>query len=65
MIDRILSKFFEFIDNQIQKIEDVLTFDVGQELKKKRKKKNEDCNSICTIDVHTSRFRKSNGVYDN
>ncbi|BAQ87907.1 hypothetical protein [uncultured Mediterranean phage uvMED] len=39
MIDRILSKFFEFIDNQIQKIEDVLTFDVGQELKKKRKKK--------------------------
>ena len=30
MIDRILSKFFEFIDNQIQKIEDVLTFDVGQ-----------------------------------
>tara|TARA_R100000995_G_C3473314_1_gene119511 strand:- start:1333 stop:1455 length:123 start_codon:yes stop_codon:yes gene_type:complete len=39
MIDRILSKFFEFIDNQIEKIEDVLTFDVGQELKKKRKKK--------------------------
>ena len=39
MIDRILSKFFEFIDNQIQRIEDVLTFDVGQELKKKRKKK--------------------------
>tara|TARA_S200002703_G_scaffold5369_1_gene6268 strand:+ start:375 stop:497 length:123 start_codon:yes stop_codon:yes gene_type:complete len=39
MIDKILSKFFEFIDNQIQKIEDVLTFDVGQELKKKRKKK--------------------------
>ena len=39
MIDRILSKFFEFLDNQIQKIEDVLTFDVGQELKKKRKKK--------------------------
>ena len=39
MIDRILSKFFEFIDNQIQKIEDVLTFDVGQELKKKKKKK--------------------------
>ena len=37
--DRILTKFFEFIDNQIQKIEDVLTFDVGQELKKKRKKK--------------------------
>ena len=39
MIDKILSKFFEFIDNQIEKIEDVLTFDVGQELKKKRKKK--------------------------
>ena len=39
MIDRILSKFFEFLDNQIQKIEDVLTFNVGQELKKKRKKK--------------------------
>ena len=39
MIDKILSKFFEFLDNQIQKIEDVLTFDVGQELKKKRKKK--------------------------
>ena len=39
MIDKILIKFFEFIDNQIQKIEDVLTFDVGQELKKKRKKK--------------------------
>ena len=30
MIDKILSKFFEFLDNQIQKIEDVLTFDVGQ-----------------------------------
>ena len=39
MIDKFLIKFFEFIDNQIQKIEDVLTFDVGQELKKKRKKK--------------------------
>ena len=39
MIDRILRKFYEFIDNQIEKIEDVLTFDVGQELKKKRKKK--------------------------
>ena len=39
MIDRILSKFFEFIDNQIEKKEDVLTYDVGQELKKKRNKK--------------------------
>jgi hypothetical protein len=39
MIDKFLIKFFEFIDNQIQKIEDVLTFDVGQELKKKKKKK--------------------------
>jgi hypothetical protein len=39
MIDKFLIKFFEFIDNQVQKIEDVLTFDVGQELKKKKKKK--------------------------
>ena len=39
MIDKFLIKFFEFIDNQIQNIEDVLTFDVGQELKKKKKKK--------------------------
>jgi hypothetical protein len=39
MIDKFLIKFFEFIDNQIQKIEDVLTFDIGQELKKKKKKK--------------------------
>ena len=30
MIDRILSKFFEFIDNQIQKIEDVLTFGISE-----------------------------------
>jgi len=39
MIDKFLIKFFEFIDNQVQKIEDVLTFDVGQELKKRKKKK--------------------------
>ena len=31
--------FFGWIDKQKQKIEDVWTFDIGQELKKKKKKK--------------------------
>jgi hypothetical protein len=39
MIDRMFYFFFGWIDNQIQKIEDLWTFDVGQELKKKKKKK--------------------------
>ena len=31
--------FFGWIDKQKQKIEDVWTFDIGQELNKKKKKK--------------------------
>ena len=31
--------FFGWIDKQKQKVEDVWTFDIGQELKKKKKKK--------------------------
>ena len=39
MIDRLFYKFFAWIDSLAQKVEDVLTFDVGQELKKKKLKK--------------------------
>jgi len=39
MIDKMFYFFFGWIDKQKQKIEDVWTFDIGQELKKKKKKK--------------------------
>ena len=39
MIDKFLYKFFGWLDDMTKKVEDVLTFDVGQELKKKKRKK--------------------------
>ena len=39
MLNRFFYKFFSWIDNLFQKVEDVWTFDIGQELKKKKKKK--------------------------
>jgi len=39
MIDRFFYKFFSLIDDLFEKIEDVWTFDIGQELKKKKRKK--------------------------
>ena len=39
MIDRLIYKFFSYIDDLFEKVEDVLTFDVGQESKKKKRKK--------------------------
>ena len=49
MIDRLFYKFFAWIDSLAQKVEDVLTFDVGQELKKKKLKKKvcKDCKCKC------------------
>ena len=38
MLDRFFYKFFNWIDSLFQKVEDVWTFDIGQELKKKKKK---------------------------
>jgi len=38
MIDRFCYAFFGWWDKQLEKINDVWTFDVGQELKKKKKK---------------------------
>jgi hypothetical protein len=38
MLDKFFYKFFFWIDSLVQKVEDVSTFDVGQELKKKKKK---------------------------
>jgi len=38
MIYKIFYKFFSWIDSLFKKIEDVWTFDVGQENKKKKKK---------------------------
>jgi hypothetical protein len=38
MIDKFFYKFFSWIDSLVQKAEDVWTFDIGQELKKKKKK---------------------------
>jgi len=38
MIDRMFYKFFAWIDNLNEKIDDLWTLDIGQELKKKRKK---------------------------
>ena len=34
MVDKIFYKFFSWIDSLVQKVEDVWTFDIGQELKK-------------------------------
>jgi hypothetical protein len=39
MINRFFSWFFGWLDSVCEKIEDVATFDVGQENKKKKKKK--------------------------
>ena len=39
MVDRFFYKFFSLIDDLFEKVEDVWTFDVGQELKKKKRKK--------------------------
>ena len=39
MIDKILYAFFGWLDNVADKIEAVVTFDVGEKLKNKRKKK--------------------------
>ena len=39
MLDKFFYKFFSWIDSLVQKVEDVWTFDIGQELKKKKKKK--------------------------
>ena len=39
MVDRFFYKFFSLIDDLFEKIEDVWTFDVGQELKKKKRKR--------------------------
>ena len=39
MIDKFLYKFFSWIDDLFEKVEDVWTFDIGQELKKKKRKK--------------------------
>ena len=39
MVDRMFYKFFSWIDSLFKNIEDICTFDVGQELKKKKKKK--------------------------
>ena len=38
MIDKFFYKFFSLIDYLFEKIEDVWTFDIGQENKKKKKK---------------------------
>ena len=38
-IDKIFLKVLGYFDDLAEKINDVVTFDVGQELKKKKKKK--------------------------
>ena len=55
IMDKFLSKFFGWMDSLMEKVNDVLTFDVGQELKKKPKKKkckNCHCKCHCKIDLH-------------
>lgn len=39
ILDKIILKFFGYLDDISEKINDVVTFDVGQELKKKKKKR--------------------------
>ena len=39
MLDRFFYKFFSLVDDLFEKVEDVWTFDIGQELKKKKRKK--------------------------
>jgi len=56
MIDRLIYKFFGWLDDMTKKVEDVLNFDVGQELKKKKQKKkvckNCHCKCHCKDDLH-------------
>ena len=54
-MDKFLLKFFGWMDSLMEKVNDVWTFDVGQELKKERKKKkckNCHCKCHCKIDLH-------------
>lgn len=39
ILDKIILKFFGYLDDISEKINDAVTFDVGQELKKKKKKR--------------------------
>jgi len=57
MIDKFLYKFFIFLDDMIQKVNEVTTFDVGEKNKKKRKtRKCKYCHCKChckdTLHLH-------------
>ena len=57
MIDRMFYKFFAWIDSLYQKVEDVLTFDVGEKLPKKKRKTKKckycHCKCHCKDELHT------------
>jgi hypothetical protein len=57
MIDGLIYKFFGWLDDMTKKVEDVLTFDVGQELNKKKRKKRKckdcHCKCHCKDELHT------------
>jgi hypothetical protein len=55
MIDKLLYKFFAWIDSLVEKIQNVLTFNIGQKPPKKRKTrkcKYCHCKCHCKNDLH-------------
>ena len=53
MIDKLLYKFFAWIDSLVEKIQNVLTFNIGQKPSKKRKtRKCKYCHCKCHCKNH-------------
>ena len=56
MIDKLLYKFFAWIDSLVQKVEDVCTFDIGEKLPKKKRKTRKckycHCKCHCKNNLH-------------
>jgi hypothetical protein len=69
MIDRMFYKFFAWIDSLYQKVEDVWTFDIGEKLPKKKRKKKvcKDCKCKCHCkdDLHLHNDQQDLCVCDN
>jgi len=56
MIDKLLYRFFAWIDSLVEKVTDVCTFDVGEKLPKKKRKTRKckycHCKCHCKNDLH-------------
>lgn len=56
MIDKLLYRFFAWIDSLVQKVTDVCTFDISEKLPKKKRKTRKckycHCKCHCKDDLH-------------